>query len=448
MTSQSAVDKAYRDAHGYDAGPQGMPIPPVLVLHRLRRQQWLDTEALRELQRKKIAALVNYAYRNVGYYRRLFDANKVSPADIKTVEDLSRIPVTERQVLQKQSIHETIAESADSNLNKSLTSGSSGRPLMVYRTASENSLIDIVWARAFLENGQKIWDKSADYHSFGHIPRRWFERLGIWRKYVIPTFADPIGQIAILKRVRPDTIRGNPYELVTLAETIQRERIEGISPRLVFAMGSLLDQHNRMLIESVLHTKVFDYYGAMETGLMAWECCEHIGYHINSDTLVLEVVNDQGEPAGGGERGKIIVTGLLSYTMPFIRYNIGDIGALSDKRCPCGRGLPLLEHLEGSAYDFFVSADGTHHSPSLILNQIKYMAGIEQYRVIQETITSVRAQIVPSENFSAETGEELKGFMKRMLGNEAEITVEIVDEIPRDASGKMKSIISKVKRES
>jgi len=213
-------------------------------------------------------------------------------------------------------------------------------------------------------------------------------------------------------------------------------------------MGSLLDKHNRILIESVLHAKVFDYYGAMETGLMAWECCKHMGYHINSDTLTLEVINDKGEPAGSGERGKIIVTGLLSYTMPFIRYNIGDIGALSDKCCPCGRGLPLLVHLEGSAYDFFVSADGTRHSPSLILNQIKYMPGIDQYRIIQETITNVRAQIVPSESFSAETGEELKGFMKRMLGNEVVITIEIVDEIPRDASGKMKSIISKVKRES
>jgi phenylacetate-CoA ligase len=431
----------------YDAGPQGMPIPPILQLFKLRRQQWLDFETLSELQQKKLTAIVNNAYHNVRFYRKVFDSEGIKPADINSIEDMRRIPITERQDLQVHPVGDITAESVDlQKCKKTLTSGSSGRPLTIYRTRPEDNLIDIVWARAFLENGANIWDKNADFHAFQSIPKRWFEHFGIWRRTTIPSLADPMKQIGMLKQAGPDVIRGNPCLLVNLVTIIQRKGIEGIDPRLVFTMGNLLDQDSRALIESVLHTRVFDYYGTTELGCIAWECSEHTGYHINSDSVVIEVINEKGEPARKGERGKLICTGLLSYAMPFIRYNIGDVGILGAKSCPCGRGLPLLEHLEGRAFDFFVSADGTHHSPSLIHNQIKHVPGIQQYRVVQENETSVTAEIVPDKNLSQKTSEELRRIMKRVLGDEAETRVEIVSEIPCDASGKMQAIVSKVKK--
>ena len=431
----------------YDAGPQGMLIPPILQLYILQRQQWLDLESLARIQRKKLAALVNDAYDNVRYYRRLFDSAKIKPSDIKSAYDLRKVPITERRDLQTRSIGDVTAGHVDlRKCKKTLTAGSSARPLMSYRTTREDNLIDIVWARGCREDGQRIWDKNADYHSYLYIPRRWFEHLGIWRRTTIPTFAPIYRQVEVVKRARPDIIRGNSFELATLARAVQRDGIEEIRPRLVFQMGQFLDEQTRKLIESALHTKVFDFYASTELGCLAWECSEHFGYHINMDSVVLEVLDNNDEPVSPGERGKLICTGLLSHAMPFIRYNMGDVGSLSDESCPCGRGLPILEHLDGRAYDFFISADGASHSPSLIQNQILRVPGVQQFKVVQESETSVTVNIVPDTHFSIDTTERLKEIMKGILGNNTDVRVEIVGEIPRDPSGKLQAIVSKVRR--
>ena len=97
----------------YDAGPQGMLIPPVLQLYMLQKQQWLDLESLRRIQRKKLTALLNDAYENVRHYRRLFDSAKIKPSDIKTVHDLGKVPITERQDFQTQPIGDVTAGYVD-----------------------------------------------------------------------------------------------------------------------------------------------------------------------------------------------------------------------------------------------------------------------------------------------------------------------------------------------
>jgi phenylacetate-coenzyme A ligase PaaK-like adenylate-forming protein len=107
-----------------------------------------------------------------------------------------------------------------------------------------------------------------------------------------------------------------------------------------------------------------------------------------------------------------------------------------------------LEHLEGRAYDFFISADGTYHSPSLIRNQIVRVSGIQQFKVVQESETSVTVSIVPDRDFSPNTTETLTEIMKGTLGNNTDVRVEIVGEIPRDPSGKLQAIVSKVRRDS
>lgn len=326
---------------------------------------------------------------------------RIKPSDIKTVHDLCKIPITERQDFQTQSIGDVTAKHVDlRKCRRSLTAGSSARPLMIYRTRGEDSLVDVVWARGFREDGQRIWDRNGDYHSYQHIPKRWFEHFGIWRRTTIPTFATLDKQIEVLMRVRPDVIRGNSNELMTLARAVQRDGIEEIRPRLVFQMGHLLDQPTRKLIESALNSKVFDFYASTEVGLVAWECSEHHGYHINMDSVVLEVLDNKGEPVSPGEKGKLVCTGLLSHAMPFIRYNMGDVGSLSDESCPCGRGLPILDHLEGRAYDFFISADGTSHSPSLIQNQIVPSRGFSSSKSFRRAkrglqSTSFRTGIFP-----------------------------------------------------
>jgi len=423
-----------------------MLLSSLLDLYRLRRNQWLGTEELEEIQRKKLLAVIKHAYQNVSYYRKLFDSAGVKPEDIKTVKDLTKIPITTRLKLQQLPPEEIVAKGINLNKCKKITTaGSSGIPLVVFLRKEDNDFYDMVWARTSLENGRRLWDSTA-YFKFHFPPKFWFERIGIWKKEIISLLDDPEKQIATLRRIKPDVIRGNVFQLVNLARIIKQKGLEGINPRLIFSMGSLLDYHSRELIESAFCAEVFDYYGATELGCIAWECSEHRGYHINIDTVVVEFIN-KGRMTGLGKMGKIICTGLNSFAMPFIRYDTGDIGIPSDEKCPCGRGLPLLKSIEGRADDFFISANGTLYSPSVVVNQIKLIPGISQFRIIQQGERDVTAQVVPDKDFSLETSKKFKETMRKIMGNDLIINVKIFDKIPPDPSGKIGSLISKVKGE-
>lgn len=413
-------------------------------LHRLRKQQWLGTVELKEIQRRKLLAMLRHAYQNVSYYRNLFDSAGIRPEDIKNVEDLSKIPITTRSQLQQLPPEEIVAKGISlSHCKKITTAGSSGIPLVVFLRKKDNDFYDMVWARTSLENGKRLWDSTA-YFKFHFPPKFWFERLGIWRKKIISLLDDPEKQIEFLRRVRPDVIRGNAFQLVSLAKIMYQKKIKDINPRLVFSLGSLLDSKSRELIASAFGAEVFDYYGATELGCIAWECSDHKGYHINIDTVVVELIK-KGKAANLGEMGKIICTGLHSFAMPFIRYDIGDVGIASEEKCSCGRGLPLLRSLEGRADDFFVSTNSTLFSPSVIVNQIKLISGISQFKIIQNSEKDVTAQIAPGNNFSQDTINKIKETMRKIMGNDLNVEVQIFDVIPPDPSGKIRSLISKVK---
>jgi phenylacetate-CoA ligase len=319
---------------------------------------------------------------------------------------------------------------------------------MIYRNRSEDNLNDLSWAFPYLENGQRPFDRSAVFHSNPNMYMHslWFERFGFWRRTPVSAWADPAEQISLLTRIRPNIIRGNPSDLLRLVSTIERERVQGVNPRLVFTNGAFLDKQFRRLVESVFGAEVFDFYGTAELGCIGWECSRHEGYHINTDSVVLEVVDAQGHAVSPGERGKIVCTGLIANTMPFIRYYTGDIGVLSDRPCPCGRGLPLLTRLEGRANQFLILSDGTEVSPNLIMQLIKRIQGIQQFKVVQEDVTRVKVDVVPDKRWGAESFATLRNVLETITHHCAMIEIALVDEMPQNPSKKFQSIMSRIER--
>ena len=415
-------------------------------LYRLRRNQWLKLSELEKIQLRKLRRIIKHAYENVPYYRKLFDLAGIRPEDIKTARDLTKIPITTRLQLQQLPPEEIVAKGVDlNNCKKITTAGSSGIPLVVFLSDKDSNFYDMVWARASLANGKRLWDSTA-YLKFHFPPKFCFERLGIWKKEIISVLDNPEKQIETLRRVRPDVIRGNAFGLVNLAKIIKQKGVGGVNPRLVFSMGSVLDHQSRELIESAFGAEVFDFYGTTEVGCIAWECSEKRGFHINIDTVVVELIK-KARVAGPGEMGKIICTGLHSFTMPFIRYDTGDVGIANHEKCPCGRELPLLESIKGRADDFFISANGTLYSPSVIVNRIKLISGINQFRIIQRSLKDITAQVVPGKDFSQHTSKKIKETIGNIMGKDPSIEVEVLGVIPLDPSGKIRSLISKVKKE-
>jgi len=260
----------------------------------------------------------------------------------------------------------------------------------------------------------------------------------------ISCFLEPDDQINILREVRPDFIHGYPSSLKLIAEQIIESGENGLRPKLVSTAAELLDRKGREQIENAFGVKVYDRYAASEARNIAWECGEHNGYHINIDTLVVEFIKD-GRGAVEGERGDIVVTNLYSYAMPFIRYRIGDVGIPSDRKCPCGIELPLMEIIEGRDEDFIVLKGARVVSPMVITGTLDHITGIKQFRVVQEDIDTVSAALAMGDGFNSDTIFKAEKALKGILGDDIKIRCEAVEDIPREASGKVRAVISKVK---
>ena len=182
-------------------------------------------------------------------------------------------------------------------------------------------------------------------------------------------------------------------------------------------------------------------YGAREAGFIAHECPQG-GMHLSAEDVIVETVDGEGRAVPAGEPGEIVVTHLATRDFPFIRYRTGDVGVLDDGPCSCGRGLPLLREIQGRTTDFVVAADGTRVHGLALIYVLREETAIRAFRIEQESRRHTRVKLVAD----AETGDGLEerirsGFRQR-LGEDVEVSIERVAEIPPERSGKYRYVIS------
>lgn len=419
-------------------------------LVELRRNQWLKTPELERIQEKKLRAIISHAYHNVPFYHKLFDSVGVKPEDIKTVDDLSRIPIITKSQVQRAE-NEIIAKGFNPNEGRSqkgYTSGSTGKPLTIVYDNRYLGLLRMAHERTLLENGYRLFrDSIASITArcdSQDESKSLLQYIGLRKRYCISLYVDILNQIRLLKRIKPDILMGYPSSIKLMAMAVQEKDIKKIHPRLIFSFAELLDTDTRNFINSIFGVDMIDHYGSMEGGWMAWECKEHSGYHQNIDTLVIDFIKDN-ERVAAGERGEIVLTNLNLYAMPFIRYKLGDVGVHSEEKCPCGRGLPLMKVIEGRSDDFVKLPGGRIISPRVFTNLMHSFSGITSFKIIREKEDYFTVELVKGKDFSEEIIRQIEAGFKQVLGEDIQIETKIVDEITREESGKLQSVVSRVK---
>ena len=417
-------------------------------LNKLMRSQWWSYEELEELQEKKLRAIVKYAYENIPLYHEKFKKADVLPEEIKTVEDLVKLPYTTKSEIQANFPDKIVAPHVD--MTKCWlphTSGSTGIPLTVVYDEAAEDFEKATALRPNLSCGQRLLDKWVVITSPHHIKdkKRWFQEFGLFNPISISMFSDLKEQITKIEQIKPDVIDGYSTAIYLLAREIKKVHAD-INPRIVFGTAEFLTEEMRDFINSVFNVEMLDQFGGVEMGRTAWECPEHCGYHIDMEAVVMEFIKD-GEQIASGERGEIVYTNLYNYAMPLIRYRIGDVGIPSDEKCPCGRGLPLMKLVEGRK-DSFIKTPNGRIFPQMTFWSIMRMFSesdkIINFKVIQEKIDEIKIQIVPGRGFTQETINQLKRDINNVLGEDVHVEVELVDEIPKEA-GKVRSVVSKIK---
>ncbi len=403
---------------------------------QLRSEQWLPMAELTRRQEERLRRIVRHAYRHTAYYREAFDEARVRPEDIRTASDLARLPLLKREGLRK--LAESVAGAPNaSHLHTSFTSGSTGEGARTYFD-SEAWLLGkyLLKLRARLACGVRPWDRIAQFQWIPNTDT--FARRHLLRQRSFGIDRPFPEVLSEMRRYRPTVLYGFPGYLRKLAETSRGS----LTARLVFTSGEILGKEARKALETAFGATVYDIYGCTEMKEIAWECPERNGYHINSDWLIVETVQ---EPSRGVPPGSIVVTSLYNEAMPLIRYVVGDVGRLLDRSCPCGRTLPLMAVDTGRAVDYVVLRDGREVSPYTVMTPVEALDGVSQFEILQEEIDRVLVRVVPSSSWGEATRASILGSLDTILPG-VRVEIALVDKIEQQATGKYRIVQSKVTR--
>ena len=415
-------------------------------LVELGKSQWWSKTQIEELQTKKLRALVRHAYDNVPYYHRIFSKQGVTPDDIKTKNDLKKIPM-----LMKDDIRKNLQDLLAKNIPKSKrieihSSGSTGEPVKYY---IDNKSYSADWAQTFRGWSWAGFQIGDPYVKLSLNPRK------SYRKKIQDTFlncryvyaagiTDQVIKVEIekIQRFNPKLIRDYSSHLYTLAKLMEKSNIHYKGAAIV-TTGDMLYPHYRELIEKQFQCKIFDGYGGESTPI-AFECEEHNGYHLCDEDVIVELLADN-ENVAPGELGGIVFTNLENYAMPFIRYNIGDVGTYADEACPCGRGLSLMKSIEGRDSDIIRTPSGDFIVVHFFTILFEYMEGVDQFQVMQERIDHLTVKIMKNQYFTDTDLIHIQNEIQKRVGADVDIEIHFVNEIPLSGrSGKRRFVISKV----
>jgi phenylacetate-CoA ligase len=410
-------------------------------LAQMLRNESRTPAALEARQSKQLSALVRHAASQVPFYRDLYAAHRIEAASFKTLHDLQSLPMVDKQMLRAAGAS-VLSRDAPAQRVTIRTSGSTGDPLEFQIDDRYDQWRKAQYLRPYLSSGQRLRDKILRLTALPRQRTPWYARLGLLREWQFDCASDPARIVEIWRQLAPQVLQGYPASLRALAHHCRDTGQPLIpAPRLVFADSALLTPDTRAVIEQAFNTPVMDIFGTFETENIAYQCAAHDGYHITTDSVVLEIVRD-GRPVPIGEAGEIVVTVLGNRTMPFIRYNLKDIGRLSPHRCGCGLPFPLLAVIEGRTNDLIVLADGRRSSPAGILAHLMgFVDEIVHYQLRQIAVTRFELLIVPSSRFSNAAREAIVTTIEAALGD-AKLAVRLVNAIPTDRSGKQRAFVA------
>ena len=427
-------------------------------LRDFERSQFSPLEIVRGQQLQKLRLMVRHAYENCDFYRKRFDSFGINPSRIEDFRDYCRIPLLTKRDIQ-DNLEELRAKNySPDDLVANRTGGSTGSPLRFYhdkeRTLSmeASALRHDSWAGYRL--GDKlavIWGHRQDLSATQTFKRK-IRNILLDRCRILDSSSLTDEKMRLfaedLREFQPISILSYAKAMFFFARYCRAKGIMDIRPHSIITSAEVLEEEERKTIEEVFGCKIFNRYGCREVSVIASECGEHQGMHLNADALYVEFVDQEGNPVGPGQPGNILITDLLNFGMPFIRYKIEDTGIPDDQQCPCGRGLPLMRMVAGRTTDFLKTPKGVSVSGSaLTIYLITSVPGIKQAQIIQDKIDHLLFKLVTGREFLEAGAQTFGKKVSEFFGGEMRYDIQYVEEIPKEASGKYRFSISLLKDE-
>lgn len=394
---------------------------------------------LRELRR-----ITKHAYENTMLYRELWEEKGVKPEDIKELSDIEYFPVINKKIFLGHPVEAYVNLKGEQPYTWKKTSGTTGQPFSFIYTYERNPLYDIFRSYRFL-----CWQGFSP-EAILKSPRVVINTVAVSKitRHLFTNF--PINEflskrekvLGEIFRMQPLSLVSYPSLLVELARSvIEFPQFKNLGIKYVVSSGENLTQSQRRFIEETLHCEVYDRYGLEEFEVIGTECRCHNGFHINVETFLLEIVDENGSHVPSGETGKIVITDFRNYVMPFIRYDTGDRGYFLSGRCQCGlSGLRLM--VEGRIGEFLTLGSRKIHSMEIDGIMEGFSGAVLQYQAVKINENAITLSIIPGPGMNMSVLDNIQEKTKALIGTVCQLKIELVSEIKRTPRGKCQTLIN------
>jgi phenylacetate-CoA ligase len=424
-------------------------------LDELNRLQWLGEDEQIALQYKRLQQVLEYANTYVPYYRDLFRKIGFQPpdfaADPTCFQDL---PLLTKDIVRREFDRLVTTESKRQGwLVRDKTGGTTGEPMWYVQ---DRVYLNYMAAHTFQQMQWSGWQLGQPQGwLWGHLsaraggkPPSAVARLKDWMISRFTSNAYVLSQesmetFAAQLRKKPGSVVWSYVSTMYRFAQFVRQRGYRIKLQAVYTAAEPLFDYQRQVIESVFACRVFNSYSCREIGYIACECEQHDRLHIMMGNCHVEVLRD-GEPAGDGEDGEFVLTNLTNLAFPLIRYRVEDWGKKSTGRCPCGRGLPMLDIVEARTVDLFRTRDGRTVYGTFANKLMPTLGDVKQFQVVQKSLDLVVFRLVRDGEIDRDKLLTVKEVSKATLGDNVEIRFEFVDDLPSTPTGKHRYLISEV----
>ena len=427
-------------------------------LYQLESSQWWPAETLLQEQYRQFGALARHVHRHSPFVRARLDAAGLSPDLAWSQETFARIPLLTRTDLQLRAgdIYCRMIPAEHGAVHEIQTSGSTGQIVAVRRTGVSGLMWNALTMRDHLWQGRNFsaslaviralvtaQDDPVQAQKTGWGPPATL-LFDTGPSYLQPLTMDVARQADWLLARNPHYLLTYPTNLRALLNCFEQLGRTPPGLREVRTIGETLALDLRRRCLEVLGAGLVDLYSSQEVGVIALQCPVSGLYHVQSESLLVELLGDADQPCRPGEVGRVVVTDLHNFATPIIRYDMRDY-AEAGPVCPCGRGLPTLARILGRQRNMIVLPDGHRSWGMAGLHQFREIAVILQYQIVQHSLEDVEVRLVTPAALTPEQESRLAGVIRAAMGHPFPLRFSYFEgELPGTRSGKFEEVVSLV----
>ncbi len=408
------------------------------------------------IQQERLYNILRYAINNIPYYANIAKENNITISKSTVFEDIKKFPLLTKDLIRKN-WDSLVGDISKFKYRTNTSGGTTGEPLKLYQDSNYyvkgeavTMVFDEIAGYYVGDRLIRLWGSQQDIlvmtkSKLKKLKNKYFKNTLFLNTYRM-TKEDLFDYISKINKFKPKTIITYIHSLLELIKQAEYYNIPLNSVKSIISSTGVLTNEAKAKIQDTFKCKVFNRYGSREIGMIATSCEMEDALHINLFHQYLEILDEKENSLGENERGEIVITNLINYIMPLIRYKIEDIGAFNYSQCSCGRGLYRLENIYGRTLEIFKTKKGTLIDGYYFANLFFFMDNLKQFQVVQESLDEINVYITTLDGnpLSTSIENDLIDKMQFVMGSDCNIKIFYPSIIEPSPSGKLRYTISKL----